>query len=66
MKDNYAIQRKVTFSVLADSEEEAESIANSLMPDEDEYPVRANVQIDVCRTLNQSDNCKSYAVNYHD
>ena len=64
MKNNYTIQRRVTFSVLADSETEAESIANDLMPDEDEYPIRAMITTDAYYTPNQSEDCKSYAVNY--
>lgn len=64
MKNNYTIQRRVTFSVLAGSETEAETIANDLMPSEDEYPVRAIITTDAYYTPNQSDDCKSYAVNY--
>jgi hypothetical protein len=64
MKNNYTIQRRVTFSVLAESETEAETIANDLMPDENEYPVRALVSMDAYYTPNQSEDCKSYAVNY--
>lgn len=63
MKHHYAITIKVQFSVLAESEEEAERIATELCDIEDETPARARYDIEAYYTPNQSDNIKRDALN---
>lgn len=63
MADYYSVSVRASFGVLADSQEEAEEIARSMLPGEDEYPARANVQVDAYLTPNQSDDIKRYAEN---
>lgn len=63
MADYYSVSVRASFGVLADSQEEAEEIARSILPDEDEYPVSANVMVDAYLTPNQSDDIKRWAVN---
>lgn len=63
MKHNYSITMRVRFSVLAESEEEAERIATELCDIEDETPVRARYDIDAYYTPNQSDDIKRDALN---
>lgn len=63
MADYYSVTFKASFCVLADSQEEAEEIARMMCPDEGEFPIRANPQIDAYLAPNQSDDIKTYAVN---
>lgn len=62
MADYYAITVRATFGVLADSQEEAERIAQELCP-MDDAPARANISHDAHLTPNQADYIKNEAVN---
>jgi hypothetical protein len=64
MSDYYSITIKVTFGVLADSEEEAERIAIEECDIEHEVPSRACCSTDIYLTPNQSDDIKRGAVNH--
>jgi len=62
MADNYSVYIRVSFSVLAESLEEAEELAKELCQF-DQVPHQATVQVDAYHTPNQSEQIKRYAVN---
>jgi hypothetical protein len=63
----YSITVKVMFGVMADSTEDAESIASSLTDGmEDEIPSRAIVSVDAYLTPNQAPDVQRGAVNFQE
>jgi hypothetical protein len=63
VSDYYSIEIRVRFGVLAESKEEAETIAGNLV-EFDDYPPGADPTVDAYLTPNQSDDIKRHAANY--
>ncbi len=62
MSHHFSVSIRVSFSVLAESQEEAEELAKEYCQF-DKVPRQSTVLVDAEYTLNQSDRIKSYAVN---
>lgn len=62
MSDYYSVTVRVLFGVIANSQEEAEELADSLCPIDD-APVQATISIDAYRTPNQADHIRAKAAN---
>lgn len=64
MKHYFSITVKVAFGILAESQEEAESLAAGLCDIENDIPARSLLSVEAYHTPNQSDAIKQNAVNF--